>query len=228
MQSFISYSQVYEHYRLHRDACSESLRLRIHRALSWLKQGYSENDDEIQEDNLDFRFISLWIAFNAAYANEINERIFAADKSDFRHFLQNVCALDSEKQIYHLLWQTFSGSIRIFLNNRFVFQPFWDFHNGKITEAEWYQRFQIAQKNAHQALSQQDTEKLLLILFDRLYTLRNQLIHGGATFNSYANRRQLADACCILSRFIPIILNIMLNHADQNWGKPFYPFIAES
>lgn len=43
------------------------LRLRVHRALSWL-------DRAEQADDLDGRFIFLWIAFNAAYATEIDER----------------------------------------------------------------------------------------------------------------------------------------------------------
>lgn len=37
--------------------------LRLYRAISWLKKAESTED-------LDIRFISLWIAFNAAYAKE--------------------------------------------------------------------------------------------------------------------------------------------------------------
>lgn len=43
--------------------------------------------------------------------------------------------------------------------------------------------------------------------FDRLYVLRNQIFHGGATFNSKANRDQLRDACDILGDLFPAIIS---------------------
>ena len=47
-----------------RDQHPEALRLRIHRALSWLMRSEQVIDD------LDCRFILQWIALNAAYARE--------------------------------------------------------------------------------------------------------------------------------------------------------------
>ena len=38
------------------------------------------------------------------------------------------------------MWSEFPGSIRALLDNPFVFQSFWEFQNGKITQAEWEQR----------------------------------------------------------------------------------------
>ena len=34
------------------------------------------------------------------------------------------------------------------------------------------------------ALGKEDVPQLLSVIFDRLYTLRNQLFHGGATYSS--------------------------------------------
>jgi hypothetical protein len=39
----------------------------VHRALSWLDRA-----EQCQDDDNDAKVIFLWIAFNAAYANEIN------------------------------------------------------------------------------------------------------------------------------------------------------------
>lgn len=64
------------------------------------------------------------------------------------------------------------------------------------------------------------------MIFQRIYILRNQLINGGATYNSSPNRTQIRDACAILGDIIPELLRIMLNNHQQiEWGKPFYPFI---
>ena len=112
------------YYKKNEKTFNENFRLRIHRSLSWLKQA-----EQIEE--LDFKFISLWIAFNAAYAREI-EDIPIGDKATFNEFIMRICALDEEHQVYNLIWQKFSGSIRLLLDNKYIFQPFWDFHNGKF------------------------------------------------------------------------------------------------
>ncbi len=49
-----------------RETYPENLNLRIHRTLSWLKAAeYVDDPDQ--------RFIFLWIAFNAAYATEVDD-----------------------------------------------------------------------------------------------------------------------------------------------------------
>lgn len=110
-----------------RDAQHPNLRLRVHRALSWL-------DRAEQADDLDGRFIFLWIAFNAAYATEIDERQRLSEQETFKAFLQKLCSLDESNRIDALVWQEFSGSIRVLLDNPYVFQSFWDHKSGKIDE----------------------------------------------------------------------------------------------
>lgn len=209
------------YYKKKRETFNESFRLRIHRSLSWLKQA-----EQIEE--LDFKFISLWIAFNAAYAREI-EDIPIGDKATFNEFIMRICALDEEHQVYNLIWQKFSGSIRLLLDNKYIFQPFWDFHNEKISETEWEKAFFLAKDKLLYALEEKKTDKVLTGLFQRLYTLRNQILHGGSTFNSKVNREQVKDGCNILSFLIPVMLEIMMKHHDDiEWGKPFYPVINNS
>ncbi|STO55091.1 Uncharacterised protein [Canicola haemoglobinophilus] len=205
-------------YKENRDQYHDNFRLRIHRSLSWLSKAEAEED-------LDMKFISLWIAFNAAYAREIDN---ATDRAIGNEFLIRICSFDKEQQIYDLVWKKFSSSIRLLLNNQFVFQPFWDFHNDKITQKE-YQLAEIREREKIlSALENQKTAQILGVMFSRLYTLRNQIVHGGSTYQSSVNRSQLKDGCAILSFVIPAMLKIMLdNHAQIDWGKPFYPVIQE-
>lgn len=77
----------------------------------------------------------------------------------------------------------------------------------------------------HRALAQQDTECVLYEVFVRLYTLRNQLMHGGATWNSSVNRAQLRDGRALLARVLPVMLGVMMDHPDQFQGRPFYPVV---
>lgn len=180
------------------------------------------------DTNRDMAFLALWIAFNAAYARDWEYAASTSERSNLRAFLQTICGLDRQQQLYRLVWSTYSGSIRLLLDNRYVFQPFWDYHNGRISEQAWLDDFARAKKKAAAALAAQDTEAVLALIFDRLYTLRNQMVHGGATYCSSANRNQVRDGCHFLNECIPAILGIMLQHPDNiAWGKPFYPFVPE-
>lgn len=215
----IMLEKIIETFKQNRSIYSDNFNLRIHRSLSWLKQ--AEKTEE-----LDFKFISLWVSFNAAYAREI-ENMQLGDKATFNEFISRICTLDEDHQIYDLIWQKFSGSIRLLLDNQYIFQPFWDFQNGKITEKEWKNEFFLSKDRLLYALEEKKTGKLLGILFQRLYTLRNQILHGGSTFDSRVNREQVKDACTILSYLIPAMLEIMLKHHDEiEWGKPFYPVVS--
>lgn len=66
-------STLKQPHRLVRDKHPANLTPRIYRALSWLNRAE-------QADDADGRFIFLWIAFNAAYAQEIEGRDDISDK----------------------------------------------------------------------------------------------------------------------------------------------------
>ncbi|XID74647.1 hypothetical protein ACF3NA_09010 [Alkanindiges sp. WGS2144] len=215
-------STIQNTFKKNREQFNEDFRLRMHRSLSWLQCA----EQAQQGHDIDTQFIALWIAFNAVYAKDLGAGLRSADKGLFVQFIHRICHLDKEQKIYHSVWHTFSGSIRILLNNQFTFQPFWDYHNGLIAEQIWLESFEKNQKKALNALVQKDTPEILIAVFNHLYTLRNQIIHGGATFNSTVNRSQLKDACHILSTLIPEMLRVMLQNPDDiTWGKPFYPVI---
>jgi len=114
--------------RLERHNYPANLTLRVHRALSWLDRA------ERSEDN-DARFIFLCIAFNAAYATEIDERSRLSEQETFKAFLDKLIQLDSHKHIEQMVWSEFSQSIRVLLDNPFVLQAFWDFHNQRSVKA---------------------------------------------------------------------------------------------
>ena len=134
---------------------------------------------------------------------------------------------DEEKLLYRAIWDHFPKSIRLLINNKFVFQPFWDYHNGLNEEADWLNRFARSQASANRALGRMNTKKVIAIMFERLYVLRNQLIHGGATWNSSTNRSQVIDGAQIMGLVVPIIIHLMMGRPNQLWGDPCYPVIQE-
>lgn len=215
-------SDIQQTFKQNREHFNEDFRLRIHRSLSWLQRA----EQAQQEQDIDSQFIFLWISFNAAYAKDLGAGLRSTDKGTFVEFINRICYLDSQQNIYHAVWDKFSGSIRILLNNQFTFQSFWDYHNGLTTEQVWLEGFVKNRNKALNALTSKDTSTVLISVFNHLYTLRNQIIHGGATFNSTVNRSQLKDASNILSTLVPEMLQVMLNNPhEKTWGKPFYPVV---
>jgi hypothetical protein len=202
-----------------REGFPTSLSLRVHRALSWLGRAEQETEDQ------DARFIFLWIAFNAAYANEILDRQTFTERKLFLGFLNRLIESDEKQLLYHLVWGEFSGPIRLMIDNQYIFQPFWDYHNGQLSEQEWREAFQRSRASASRALGLMDTIKLLAVMFDRLYVLRNQILHGGATWNSAVNRGQIAQGATIMGLIVPTVIHLMMEKPNQLWGVPCYPVV---
>ena len=214
----MNYLKLKQRHRQERSSEPPNLSLRVHRALSWLNRAEQAEDD-------DGRFIFLWIAFNAAYATEIDERYRLSEQDGFNAFLQKLYALDTQKRMDGLVWKTFSGPIRILLDTPYVFQNFWDWQSGKITEDQWKQRFEQGKNTAKRALSENNTPQVLAIVFSRMYTMRNQLIHGGATWGSQLNRQQLRDCTSLLGQLVPLVIELMMDAPETLWGEACYPVV---
>jgi len=208
--------------RAERHAHPPNLALRVHRALSWLHRA----EQLARTDDVDGQFIFLWIAFNAAYATEIDEKYRESEQQTFRAFLEKLTQLDAGKKRFDLLtWQEFPKSIRVLLDNRFVFADFWKSQNGSLPKDEWEKNFESANRAAHKALSRQDTVTVLSIVLSRIYTLRNQLVHGGATWASSVNRDQLRDCTAFMAKLVPLVIEVMLDHPEALWGDAVYPVV---
>ncbi|QFY91017.1 hypothetical protein D5125_00680 [Magnetovirga frankeli] len=214
----MDHATLKQRHREEREAYPPALALRTHRALSWLYRAEQESEDK------DARFIFLWIAFNAAYANELHEPGMLSEKGRFDHFIELLIQRDQHKLLHNCLWQAFPSSVRALIDNHYVFQPFWDHHNGK-SMGDWQAAFATSKAAALRALGNSDTAKVLMIVMTRLYTLRNQLIHGGATWNSQVNRNQVRDGANLLQQLVPAMISVMMDNPGQLWGDACYPVV---
>jgi hypothetical protein len=204
--------------RATRDGFSEALTLRVHRAISWLGRAEAEKQD------LDVRFILLWIGFNSAYAGEISAQI-SSEKGAFRAYFDTLVHLDKARRIYNAVWEKFAQEVRLLITNKYVFAPFWNHHNGVDGYQDWEGRLAISNRQTASAMKRFDTSRILCNVFDRLYVLRNQLVHGGATWNSSVNRHQVEDGATVLGWLLPVFIDIMMDNPQRDWGRPFYPVI---
>ena len=93
-------------------------------------------------------------------------------------------------------------------------------HNGKA--------FAQSQRSAMHSLANQQVSQLLCLVLDRLYVLRNQMMDGGATYNSKINREQMKSSRRLLAELMPLIIEVMLHDTTTNWGEIRYPVVNET
>lgn len=221
MTDVLDFTALKTKQRALRSGFPETMGLRVHRAISWIGRAEACNDDN------DARFIFLWIAFNAAYADEREfQAIATSERAAFADYFGKLVAKDESRRIYQALWQQFSGPVRMLMDNRYLFNPFWQHHNGIEGFGDWDDRFKASLYKFSQAFQGGDTVQVLSFVFDRLYVLRNQLVHGGSTWGSGVNRAQVRDGAAILGSLMPVFVDLMMDNPREEWGRPFYPVVS--
>ena len=210
------------------------LRLRVRRALSWLERA----EQAYRDDDTDTAFILHWIAFNAVYGQAGT----ADDDYQPRQERANQHAyLGKIARLYPSLRAAFDSqqlpdAVYALLASKYVYEPFWRSQAGASRYREWATRFKqlryrIASKirdlrtttNAAEA----NIDSVLCEVFDRLYTLRNQLMHGGATWHSSVNREQVLMGTVAIATLLPCFIDAMIENPDADWGPPRYPVVAD-
>ena len=206
---------------------SKPLNLRLRRSLSWVARAEHETDD------CDAAFVFYWIAFNAAYGQRGSPWINQETETElFRGYLRKVVACDSDA-VNKAVWPRLVDRIRLLMDNEYVFEPFWRHHNNEVGFQDWRRKHESSWKKAKWALGRavsapasEHTECILRELFDRLYTLRNQLLHGGATWRGRVNREQVRTGTALMAALIPCFIEVMIRHPEADWGIPRYPPVA--
>jgi len=196
----------------------EGFYIRLHRAISWLKAAEEHND------NQDFQIISYWISLNSCYAISGDVDRFA-ESSKLTEFFEKIIEVDKQGTIYELFWTEFSGMIRVLLDNQFIYKRYWLYQRGQVNS--WKEEFQKDNLRAVRLLQNPDRSvELIQLVMRRLYQMRNQLIHGGATYKSSVNRDQVRDSSNLMGRLLPLIIEIMIDHPDEAWGDIYYPVVG--
>lgn len=203
---------------------SDYFQLRLRRAFSWWKASINTNSH-------DEKFIFLWISFNSIYSCTESDNvellkkknIFKSyERTQLEDFFKKIAIVDNEKKINEFFLKNFTNMMRVFIHNRWVFNQYWEFINGNISEFEWKKEFDKQNRIAARSIVEGNICLFCNILFGRLYILRNQLMHGAATYEGSKNRDQVIDGAKILNSLIPMLIFIMLENHQMDWGKPYY------
>ncbi len=182
---------------------------RLRRADSWLAQSENVTSD-------DEKFIFLWIAFNAAYGGEPSD---TPEPNVFGKFLEKILHRDNKKSIEKILFENISlERFRRIIQNKYMFEPFWQLVRGRVSKVPWKKKFDGENQHAAKYYKERRAKLVLETILKRLYTLRNQIFHGGTTFLKGKGREQLGDGTVIMAKLVPAILEIMKNAKSDDWG----------
>ena len=212
----------------------DSIALRMRRATSWLQRAELAMD-AMEVEDYDAACIFYWIALNAAYAQDIPLGLARGrtwtETDEFKAFADKVFARDTGNSLAKLVFDVSRKAILRLTEDVYLYKGYWLSRNGVYSGQGWRSRFEKECISARQHLMRGDyrlVREILPVIFDRLYVLRNQLVHGGATWRSSVNRTQIETGATVLATIVPSIISIMLENSSEDWGPCFYaPTLSE-
>lgn len=94
------------------------------------------------------------------------------------------------------------------------------------SSGRWEASFTASKRLALRAVMERRTGTELAVVLDRLHVLRNEIVHGGATWNGAANRAQVRDAARILGEVVPAVVGLMMDAEQVDFGGVAYPVVT--
>ena len=192
----------------HRD---DPLMLRMRRVTSWITSAAREERDD------DTSFICYWVAFNALYGDDTGlVRLEDTEREIYRRCIEKIVDT-GPLGLYRALAGAFTEEeISELVSVRFMLAPYW-YAGG------WEYALESDAKRLDNAFQWKNVKDVLGLIFDRLYVLRNQLVHGGATWDGSVNRWEVATGRRFAAFLVPLLADRVLDNPDIDWGRPYYP-----
>jgi hypothetical protein len=201
---------------------------RVLRAETWIRRAKAEPTDA------DAQVIFYWIAFNALYGKEpvalVTDAVKASDQ--FNDLFEKLIDCDAEHAIERAVWGSLADPICRLMRNKFVFFSFWRYHykraqDSKTRVSYWQKPFGNSNDEFWKNWRGKQAKGVLNGVFSRLYVLRNQLMHGGARWDSGLNRSQVFVGAAILSTLIPTFATVIDSCTTAEWGELAFPPIDD-
>ena len=201
--------------RLNAEHARHPTNIRFHRACSWLQRV----EDAEEHEALDLLLLSLWTAFNALYGQWDGERQEPVSDVDcWQHFLDRMLVLDKDGLIQDKL-EEHKKLVMVLFDDEYLSRFFWQ----EPTD----QRAKRVRRTRHEAQAwyvEKNWTMVLQRLFERIYLLRCQLVHGAATYDSSFNRTAIRRCIQMMDHLLRTFLGVWVRWgADEDWGIMCYP-----
>ena len=166
--------------------------IRLHRAISWITAA------ERYKGDTDVAFMCLWNCYEATYQIEDPQRKHIANYSILeKKRLGKTVKLDKSNELLIIMLQGYREYLYEILANKYLFKRYYEWKMGDVQD--WEKQFTDQLKEAKAAITKKDTVALLDYSLFRLGTLRNQMLHGAATYQGSINRDALDNANSFMS-----------------------------
>ena len=193
--------------------------LRTRRAISWI--AYAE--EEANKGKYHTAFCFYWISFNACYGSD--PKSIAQD--EYKGYFNEVIQHDKQKTVCRCILYEIRADVEDLVRCRFSYDRFWREGHRKLREEKWRASFQDEIAELERELKKDmdmNVVDVLVILFGRIYCVRNQVMHGCTTRERSTGDDQIRYGSVILDRLIPVFVHLMLhNRHDGAWTRPYYP-----
>ena len=198
------------------------MNLRLRRSVSWLQR--AEEFHYAGRPDPDMAFTCYWFSFNALYAKDPSASSRLSERASFKAFFETVIGSDDKckRAILAEIQGNLSKPIRVLLDNKYAFEPFWRYHNGVNGYESWENEFGEDKCKVKKDLCKRDVLDILSVVFNRLYVIRNQIVHGNATWNGGRNSDQLRDGANIMAFLLPVLITLVMNNPKMDLRKPYY------
>lgn len=201
---------------------------RLRRAQLWLQRAQEEERRGAE------KLMFFWVAFEAMFARH---KRYTGDSDKKSHrAMNNFIEAAVQSGGAHIgvkeVIKNNKGEIKRIINLRYTAPDFWTRHDAsKKTPEEWeaqHQREKEGLKKGLELRNLHDCVRVMKGLFGRLYSVRNQIFHGGHSLGGQSQgREQVKWALHLLEQFIPVFLDALQKHPHIAKGEPPFPRVAK-
>ena len=195
---------------------------RLQRADSWIQAA-----SDLQPERMHEAFIFLYIAFNCLYGRRKYEGDEAQIEEDLDAFFSKILAMhrrDAEEggTILRTALAACHQDGAVLIRDRFLVNRYW---RGTQPPAMLQTKLNKEALGALEALADGDHREFLSLVFRRISVLRNQVMHGCATYGARSyGRAALAKALRVLRVLIPAFYQLVRQYGhDLAWDPIPYP-----
>lgn len=202
----------------------QNLRDRLGRSLSWLEAASNLRQDQSQ---VQVEFIFLFIAFNCLYGKRQYEGAETKIRQDLEEYFTKI--LDLHEINKREGGTTLSEALK---RSRYCWLQLLEdeyLDNGYWRTAEHRQGFKEKYRSqkfsALARLKNREYKELLHVIFSRIVVLRNQIMHGSATYGPKSKGwESIQKATPVLRALVPALRELMCRSGDAvDWPKIPYP-----
>ena len=197
----------------------DAIRLRMHRAFSWLRVA----EDFKLPEHVDSRLIFSWTTLNTLYAKWDSNLSNRDPEWQVREdFIRRIVEQDSACRIQQTLLANRKHCDRL-LSEEHLVHSYW----GNPSEVAARKARVKPKKIAKHYHVPEEVIRVVIPLMKCIAMLRSQLIHGMSTYGSSANREVVEAAATFMFDFVHAILQCIVHdnlwEDDESWQPVPYP-----